>query len=62
MSGISHQKLTGWMVPALLTGALGILTWMATNLNRISESLAVVVYRLENHEKRIDVLESNHIR
>lgn len=58
----SADKLNSWLMPTLLTAALAVLGWMALTLTSISESLAVVVYKVENHEKRIDTLEIQRIR
>lgn len=46
-----------WIVPVLMSVMVGILGWMAQNIHSISKSLAVVVYRVDNHEERIDALE-----
>lgn len=52
-----EKKLLDWLMPVLLSATLAVLGWMAVNINRISENLAVAVYKIDDHEKRIDVLE-----
>lgn len=52
-----ETKVLNWIMPALLSATLAVLGWMAVNINRISENLAVAVYKIDDHEKRIDVLE-----
>lgn len=53
-----ESKILNWLMPALMSATLAVLGWMAININRISENLAVAVYKIDDHEKRIDVLEA----
>ena len=46
-----------WLMPGLLSATLAVLGWMAVNINRISENLAVAIYKVDDHKKRIDYLE-----
>lgn len=39
------------------TSLLGILGWIAVSINDMSKNLAVVVFRIDNHEDRIKTLE-----
>lgn len=55
---MNEQRALSFLIPCLLSLTIGILSWMALNVNRISETLAVMVYKSENHEKRIEFLES----
>ena len=52
-----EKKMLDWLMPALLSATLAVLGWMAININRISENLAVAVYKIDDHEKRLDYLE-----
>lgn len=54
---LNQQRINGYLIPSLISLAIGILSWMALNVNRISETLAVLVYKSELHERRIDNLE-----
>lgn len=58
MSSISHEKLTSWLIPVLLTAAIGVLSWLATNINHMMEVQAVDSYRIDTMEKRVERLES----
>ncbi len=62
MARVTNDKFVSWLIPAIMTGTMAILGWVGNTLNKISESLAVVVYKVENHEKRIDYLERTDIR
>jgi cytochrome c-type biogenesis protein CcmH/NrfF len=61
-SPITHQKALDWLIPVLLTMLIGVVSWMGKNIARISESLAVVTTITENHERRLDRLESLYLR
>ena len=61
MSSISHEKLTSWLVPVLLTGAIGVLGWIASNINHMMEVIAVDSYRITSVEKRVDSLETRYV-
>ena len=42
-----EYRVNGWLIPTLLSTSVGLLGWMNISINKISESLAVVTYRLE---------------
>lgn len=46
MTSGEERSLT-WIIPGLMTATLSLVGWMAININRMSENLAVVVYRVE---------------
>jgi hypothetical protein len=54
---LKSDDVLSWLVPAFLAALLAILGWMAVSMNNISTALGVVVYRVDNHEIRIDQLE-----
>lgn len=56
----TDHRVTSWLMPTLLSVTVALLGWMSLNLNRISESLAVAVYKIDNHDKRIETIE-HHI-
>lgn len=58
---MTYENLMAWFVPALLTIAVGVLAWMASEISEMSESLAVAVYKIDDHEARLDVLEHRYI-
>lgn len=59
---ITHAKAVDWLLPVLLTMLIGVVSWMAKNIARISESLAVVTTVTENHERRLDRMEELYLR
>lgn len=54
---LTSDKIVSILVPALLATIISLLGWMGNSLNEISESLAVVTYRIHNHDERITSLE-----
>ncbi len=36
-----------WLIPALMTATLSLVGWISISINHMSESLAVVTYRIE---------------
>ena len=42
------EKIVGWLIPALMTATLGLVGWIGITINRISETLAVVAYRVDS--------------
>ena len=58
MQHLTHEKLSDWIIPALLATLCGILSWMGATLNDISANLAVATSRIEDHEKRLDRIDS----
>jgi len=57
MTSVTNERVIGWLIPSLLSTTLAVLGWIGININRISEDLAVMTYRLESNTKRIDFLE-----
>ena len=57
---ISDKRVVDWLIPALLAGLLSVLAWMGTNLQDISQSLAVAVVRVDNLDARVQNLETQH--
>lgn len=55
---ISYEKVFALLVPFLLSVLVGVLSWMGLTLHEIAGSLRVVVYRLDDHDRRIQHLES----
>lgn len=55
---LETATVLSWVVAVLMSVMVAILGWMAQNIHSISKSLAVVVYRVDNHEERIDALEN----
>lgn len=55
---LKSEELLSWLIPPFMAALLGILGWIAVNINDMSKSLALVVYRIDDHEKRIDYIES----
>lgn len=53
----TERRILEWLIPSLLAMLLGILSWMALSIERISESLAVTTTKLEDHEQRLHLLE-----
>lgn len=54
---MSAEKIVHILVPMLLSAILGLLGWMGNSLNKISEGMAVVTYRVNDHGERISALE-----
>lgn len=54
---LKSENVLSWLVPPFMAALLGILGWIAVNINDMSKSLALVVYRIDDHEKRIDYIE-----
>jgi hypothetical protein len=48
-----HEKINDWLIPALLAFATYYLSSMSSEMTKISNSLAVALFRIENHEERI---------
>lgn len=48
-------KLAELILPGLIAGLLG---WIATNIAGIRESLAIAVTKIEDHERRLENLET----
>lgn len=57
-SKITDRRVTGWLIPALLMTLIGILGWMALTLQDMSRTLAVAAYQIQDHERRIENLET----
>lgn len=64
MAERDHAVVT-WVIPSLMSAILAVVGWMALSINRLSESLAVMVYRVESQagemresERRIRFLEN----
>lgn len=55
---ISYEKVFVLIVPILLSILVGVLSWMSVTLHQIAGSLQVVVYRLDEHDRRIQNLET----
>ena len=55
---ISYEKAFAFVVPCLLSVLIGVLSWMGVTLHEIAGSLRVVVYRLDDHDRRIQNLET----
>lgn len=55
---LRSEKVLDWLVPCLLTATLGVLGWMGLNISEISKNLAVAVYKIDDHERRINRLEN----
>jgi hypothetical protein len=55
---LRSDNVLSWLIPSFLAALLGILGWIGVNINEMSKSLALVVYRIDDHEKRIDYIES----
>ncbi len=47
MAPITETKVIGWLMPALLSGSLGVLGWIGVTSQKSSENLAIMAYRLE---------------
>lgn len=43
-----EEKIVTWLIPTLMTAILSLVGWMALNIERMSENLAVVVFRVES--------------
>lgn len=59
---LETATVLSWAITILMSVMVGILGWMAQNIHSISKSLAVVVYRVDDHEERIDALEKDDRR
>lgn len=55
--GITYEHVVLWLVPALLSGILGVLGWMGHSISDMSKTLAVAVSKIEDHERRLQILE-----
>lgn len=53
-----YEKLGDWLVPAFLGMAIVQLQNIATEIKKISVSLAVAVTRVDAHEQRLKELET----
>lgn len=42
-----------WIIPGLMSITLGFVSWMAINTSRISESLAVIAFRIDEQASDI---------
>jgi hypothetical protein len=69
MTAKLYESLLNWLVPALLGavvvvgGAVCSSLWaIADKLSGINTSLAVAVYRIDVHERRLDNLETLFLR
>lgn len=54
---MTYEKVVSMLIPSMLASIMTLLGWMGNSLYKISESLAVVSYRIHNHEGRITSLE-----
>jgi hypothetical protein len=45
------------MIPTFLAALLTVLGWIAININDMSKSLAIAVLKIDDHEKRIVIME-----
>lgn len=59
-----EDQFITWLIPILMSATLGFVGWIAINISKISENLAVVAYKVEaqtsaihDAELRIRVLE-----
>lgn len=59
---LSYQALVSWFVPVMLTAGVGALGWIGINMQRLSETLVVIAYRVDNHEGRLSNLEALFLR
>jgi hypothetical protein len=55
---LTHERVLAWLVPGLLAGTVSALVWIGSNIADIRTSLGVAVFRIEDHERRIDNLEA----
>lgn len=53
----SSDTLMSVLFTVFSTSLVGVLGWIAISINKMSELLAVVVFRVDNHENRITGLE-----
>ena len=52
-----QHDLFEWLIPALLAALIGVLGWMAINIQDMSRSLAIAVTKIDEHERRLLKLE-----
>jgi hypothetical protein len=57
--GLSYQAIVSWLIPALLSAILGVLAWMGSSIHDMSTTLAVAVSKIDDHERRIELLEDH---
>lgn len=56
-NSLSHEKILDWVIPTFLAALLTVLGWIAININEMSKSLAIAVLKIDDHEKRIVIME-----
>lgn len=50
-----------WLLAALLSVLIGILGWIGSTLHEMSNSLAVAVTKIDDHERRLNSLEDEYL-
>ena len=55
---VMHSKINDYVISCFLAAILGTLGWMSNSLYEISQSLAVVLYHVADHDDRISSLEN----
>lgn len=65
MSDSSDHTALTWVIPSLMSAILALVGWGVLSINRLSETVAVVMYRMEDNsrymkevERRVHRLES----
>ena len=54
-----QYKALDWIIPALLSGAVAGIGGIYKELNAISTSLAVAINKIQDHDRRIKILEND---
>lgn len=62
MAPITDNRIVNWLLPALLTGGVGALLWLATSVSDLSGAVREIAATLGDHERRIDNLETLFLR
>lgn len=42
-----EERVLSWLIPGIMTATLGLAGWMTVSVNRISENVAVIAFRIE---------------
>lgn len=53
-----EESVITWVIPGLMSATLALVGWMAININRMSENLAVVAFRVDAQSSYVKDLNS----
>lgn len=61
MAPLTDKRLSDYLIPALLAAGVGSLAWLGLSVSDMAATLRVIVYRVDDHEARLDNIETLYL-